>query len=295
MRLAVLADIHGNLLALEAVLADAHAQGVGGFIVAGDLLLGAPFPAETLDRLRDLDAWIIRGNNDIYFTRYDTGAAPATWQTRAQYAPLRWSYARLDRAALDYLAALPDQTTVALPGIAPVRIVHGSPRAVAEGIVPDDPEIRRKYEQARSTNNAGVEDALAQIAEPVLVCGHTHIAWQYCNDGRLALNPGAVGCPTDGVVGAEYALLTWQDSHWTADLRVVDYDVEALLAAYRERGMLAAGGAMVRALMRNAETGQNYAWYLVLHAFDLAAQAGIEHDGVVPDAIWERAAATLAW
>jgi len=76
---------------------------------------------------------------------------------------------------------------------------------------------------------------------------------------------------------------------------VVEYDVDALLAAYRDSGMFAACGAMARALMRNAETGQNYAWYLVLHAYDLVAQASVEHDGVVPDDIWERAAATLGW
>lgn len=295
MRLAILADIHGNFPALEAVLADARAQGVEGFVVAGDLLLGAPFPLETLARLRDLDAWIIRGNNDIYFTRYDSGAAPETWQTRAQWAPLRWSYARLDRDALDYLAALPDRLVVTLPGAAPICVVHGSPRAVAEGIMPGDPEIGRKFAQARATNNISVEDALAQITEPALVCGHTHIAWEYRNDGRLALNPGAVGGPIDGVVGAEYALLTWREGRWSADLRVVDYDVDGLLAAYRDRGMLAECGAMVRALMRSAETGQNYPWYLVLHAYDLAAQAGVEHDGVVPDEIWERATATLEW
>ena len=68
-RLAILADIHGNLPALEAVLADARAQGVDGYVIAGDLLLGAPFPVETLDRLRALDAWIIRCNNDVYFTQ----------------------------------------------------------------------------------------------------------------------------------------------------------------------------------------------------------------------------------
>jgi predicted phosphodiesterase len=295
MRLAVLADIHGNLPALEAVLADARAQGVDGYVVAGDLLLGAPFPVETLNRLRDLNAWIIRGNNDVYFTRYDSGAAPETWQTRAQYALLRWSYARLDRDALDYLAALPDRVTVTLPGIAPICVVHGSPRALSEGIIPDEPETRHKFAQSRSTNNVGVEDALVQISEPVLLCGHTHIAWQHRNNGRLAVNPGAIGGPNDGVVGAEYALLTWERGHWTTDLRVVEYNVEALLAAYRDSGMLAECGAMARALMRNAETGQNYAWYLVLHAFDLAAQAGIAHDGIVPDDIWERAAATFEW
>ena len=295
MRLAVLADIHGNLLALEAVLADAHAQGVDGFIVAGDLLLGGPFPMETLDRLHDLDAWIIRGNNDVYFTRYDTGAAPKTWQTSAQWAALRWSYARLDRAALDYLAALPDRLTIPLPGMTPLCVVHGSPRAISEGVMPDTPEIRRKFAQAGSTNSLDAEDALAQIAEPTLICGHTHIAWEHRNDGRLALNPGAIGNPIDGVVGAEYALLTWSEGHWAVDLRIVDYDVDALLAAFRDHGLFADGGAMVRAIMRSIETGQNYPGFLVLHAFDLAEQAGIKHDGVVPDAIWERAAATLEW
>lgn len=294
MRLAILADVHGNLPALEAVLADARAQGVDGYVVAGDLLLGAPFPLETFDRLRALNAWIIRGNNDLYFTRYDSGAAPETWQTRAQWALLRWSYARLDRDALNYLTALPDRVTVTLPGAAPICVIHGSPRTLSEGIIPDDPETRHKFAQSRSTNNIGIEAALAQIAEPALVCGHTHIAWQYRNNGRLAVNPGAIGGPNDGVVGAEYALLTWERGRWTAELRVVEYDVEALLAAYRDSGMLAECGAMARALMRNAETGQNYAWFLVQHAFDLAAQASVEHDGVVPDDIWERAAVTLA-
>jgi len=295
IRLAILADVHGNFPALEAVLADARAQGVDGYVIAGDLVLGGPFPAETLTRLRTLDARVIQGNGETYFTRYDSGTAPAAWGTSAQWGPFQWSYARLDRDALDYLAALPEQVSVALPGATPVCVVHGSPGAVAVGILPDDPETKRKFAEARSTNNIGVEDALAKIAESVLVCGHTHIAWEYRNDGRLALNPGSVGAPIDGVLGAEYALLTWENDHWTADLRVVDYDVDALLAAYRDRGMLAKGGAMARALMRGAETGLNYPWFLVLHAFDLAAQAGIEHEGAVPDKIWERAAATFGW
>lgn len=296
MRLAILSDVHGNLPALDAVLTDARAHGAEGFVVAGDLLLGAPFPAETLERLRALNAWIIQGNNDAYLTGYDAGTTPAEWQTCAQWAALRWSYAQLDRDALDYLAALPDTCEVALPGAAPIRVVHGSPRATAEGILPaGDPDAARKFAQARLDAPLTAMDALAQIAAPVLVCGHTHIAWQQRHNGQLALNPGAVGSPIDGVTGAEYALLTWDAGHWTADLRVVEYDVDALLSAYRERGLLAAGGPMARALMRNAATGQNCPWFLVRHAFDLAAQAGIDHNGVVPDAIWERAAATFDW
>ncbi len=296
MRLAILADIHGNLPALDAVLADARAHSAEGFVVAGDLLVGGPFPVETLDRLRSLKAWIIRGNTETYFTNYDTGAAPEEWQTCAQWAALRWSHARLDRDALDYLAALPDTREVALPGVTPICVVHGSPRGLSEGILPgDDADAARKFAQARVDAPLTARDALAQIAAPTLVCGHTHIAWQQRHNGQLALNPGAVGGPIDGVLGAEYALLTWEAGRWTADLRIVDYDIDALFSAYRDRGMLASGGAMVRALMHSIETGQNHAWYLVLHAFDLAAQAGIQHNGVVPDEIWERAAATFDW
>ena len=105
MRLAILADIHANLPALEAVLADARQNPVDGFIVAGDHITGGPHPNETMGALRSLEnCWMIRGNMDDYLLKYANGTAPAEWRTSRQWATLRWSQQRLDRATLNFIS-----------------------------------------------------------------------------------------------------------------------------------------------------------------------------------------------
>ncbi len=131
IRAAALADVHGNLPALEAVLADARAQGVDRFIVAGDLVTGGPQPAETMRLLRSLDAWMIRGNTDNYLLALDDGSASIGMRTAAQWALTRWSYRHTPRTALDFIAALPEECVVDLPGAAPIRAVHGAPGSVS--------------------------------------------------------------------------------------------------------------------------------------------------------------------
>lgn len=294
MRLAILSDVHGNLPALEAVLADARSHRVDGYVVAGDLALGGPFPVETLECLRDLNPWMIRGNNEGYFDDYCSGAKKAL-RSRAQWAMLQWTYTQFDQEALDYLATLPATLEVALPGAGSFCVVHGSQRSVFEGILPPDPDVQRKFARAQVNAPLSAAVALDQTAAAALICGHTHIAWQHRVNGRLALNPGAVGGPIDGVVGAEYALLTWDGKRWTAELRVVDYDTDRLRDAFHDRGLAGVASPMVRALLRGVETGQNYAWFFVLHAQRLAAEAGLDDSIAVPDEIWERAAETFDW
>ena len=80
VRLAVLSDIHGNLPALEAVLADVQRQGVDGILVAGDCT-GGPHQQAAIDLLRALDSWMIRGNSENYCLAFDTGTAPESWRT----------------------------------------------------------------------------------------------------------------------------------------------------------------------------------------------------------------------
>ncbi len=79
MRIAVLADIHGNLPALETVLSDIRAENVDGIIVAGDTT-GGPDPIETFNQLRALNVCAIRGNSEDYFLTYDNGDAPEAWR-----------------------------------------------------------------------------------------------------------------------------------------------------------------------------------------------------------------------
>jgi putative phosphoesterase len=281
MRLAILADVHGNLPALEAVLADIRQYGVDGYVVAGDLT-GGPHQVETINLLRSLDAQMIRGNADNYLLRLAAGDAPQEWWTSHQWALTRWAYRHLNRETLDLIAALPEQRAISLPGTDAVRVVHGSPQSISESIYPDrDP--------------ATLEAALAQVAEPILVCGHTHRPWKQERDGRLALNPGAVCGPLNGKVGAQYALLTWQDHRWHIEHHHVTYDLEPLHAAFGASGLLSEGGALARAVLLSIESGRNLAGNFLSYAYGLAAQAGFKNCTVVPDDIWEQAAATWCW
>jgi predicted phosphodiesterase len=299
MKLAILADIHGNLPALEAVLADMQQQSVDGIIVAGDSV-DRPQPLDTIRRLQAFDAWIIRGNRENYLLAYDRGDAPEYWRVSKQWMGLRWLYHQLDRDALDFLHALPEQQVITAGSTAPIRVVHGAPRGVTEILLPDgDPLAMEKYRQAGlmdvSYSRISLDRALRQFREPVLVCGHSHISWVQARGGRLVLNPGSVGAPINGDPRAQYALLTWQKGQWQTSHRAVAYDLERVREAYMDSGLLTTEGAYAEALLRCAETGHNVPGRLVAHFRKLAANAGFTAAGDIPDTIWEQAAATLDW
>lgn len=282
MQLAVLSDIHGNLPALEAVLNDLQQYSVDGIVVAGDIVNGGPQPVETLQRLRALDSLMIRGNADNALLKYATGEAPSSRYTCRQFALLRWTHRHIDRETLDFVKALPEQRTVSLPGAAVIRVVHGSPRHVSESIFPD--------------HDAAMLDAvLAQISEPVLVCGHTHLPWQVEQNGRLVLNPGAVSGPLNGFVGAQYALLTWQNDHWLGTHQAIAYNLEHIRQVCQESGFLEEGGAFAQAVLLSIETGQDVLENFFTYAYGLAAQTGSPDSDFVPDDILDQATASYPW
>ena len=299
MRLAVVADTHGNLPALEAVLADIRLQEVDDIIVAGDFT-GGPQPQETIDLLRSLDGWMIRGNSENYFLAYDAGDAPEAWRVGEQWATLRWSYECLSRETISFIASLPEQRVVRLDGMTPIRVVHGSPRSPSEFLYPDrDPATLELYRKAGlldpDRDPVKLRVALAQVEESVLLCAHSHIPWVQAEEGRLVVNPGAVSGPNNGDVRARYALLSWQDGRWRAELRAIAYDLEQIQAAFRDSGLLAAGGVMAQAFLLDILTGQNVPGRFVAHARRRADAAGYGALSVLPDDIWHEAIATFDW
>ncbi len=300
MRLAVLADVHSNLPALEAVLADVQRHQVDGIIVAGDHITGGPYPAQVLRLLRSLDCWMIQGNRENYLLTYDAKDKLDERRGSDQWASLHWTYLRLGREMLDFIASLPEQRVIALDGVAPIRVVHGSPRDLSEGLFPDhDPVAMALFERAGffllRQKTVKLDETLAQIDEPVLVCGHTHIPWIKEQGGRLVLNPGSVGAPLNGDVRAQYALLTWREGRWQVEPRVVPYDIDRVRADFRASGLLKAGGVFARSSLLTIETGRNVQGRLIAHIYGLAAEAGFRGRSVVPDAVWERAVDTFDW
>ena len=300
MRLAVLSDTHGNLPALEAVLADARQQGVDGIIVAGDFTTGGPQQLETINLLRSLGSWMIRGNSEGYLLAYSAGNVPDGWRVSKQWASVHWAYSHLDRETLDFITSLLEQRVVTLDDAAPIRVVHGSPRSPSEHLFPaSDPVSLDAFREAGllspDCDPVKLDKALAQVKELVLVCGHSHIPWKQEQDGRLMLNPGSVGAPINGDVRAQYALLTWQDGRWQAEHRAIAYDLDRIRAAFSESGLLEEGGAFARAWLLVIETGRNVSGRFVSYAHGLAAEVGYEGGDVVTDSIWEQAIATFDW
>jgi predicted phosphodiesterase len=211
MRVAVLADIHGNLPALEAVLAEPDMAAADRVVLLGDIALG-PLPAESLDLLVPLGeraVWVHGNCERELVAAYDGGKVLGPNGESARAAA-----SVIERRHRDLLDGLPMTVTLDVDGIGPVLFCHATPRRDDECVLVDSalPVWDR---------------ALADVAEPVVVLGHTHMPFDRLVGGRRAVNPGSVGM-SYGVPGACWALLGPDIT-----LRSTAYDVE--LAAARIR------------------------------------------------------------
>ena len=227
--LAILADIHGNLPALEAVLADLAPFHVDHIVVAGDAVNWGPFSGQVAAQVSAGGWAAIRGNNEYYLLDYGTPRAPAEWGDREQWPLLPWLRRQLRGRAHAQIAAWPDGLSLRFPDAPPVRVVHGTPRSHSEPLLP-----------APHTTDADVAGMLAEVEEPVVIAGHTHIPLDRTVGRWRVLNPGSVGVPLDGRHCARYLLLESEPNGrgWRAIPRAVPIDPAPVLAEFERRGFI---------------------------------------------------------
>jgi predicted phosphodiesterase len=218
VRVAALYDVHGNVPALDAVLADVERAAVDLIVWGGDVAAG-PMPAETLARMRERGGRCVMGNADRQMVEdLDAGRTPSDSDDEMMRTML-WAVAQIDRADRDFLAAFEPTVGVEVDGLGPVLFCHGSPRSDEERIT-------------RATPPERLAPMLAGVGEKVVVCGHTHQQFDLrCGDQRV-LNAGSVGMPYEGTAAAFWLLLGPD-----AELRRTDYDVPAAVATMRATGM----------------------------------------------------------
>ncbi len=204
--LALLYDVHGNLPALEAVLAEAEAAEADRFVLGGDYALFGAWPRETVERLRGLDAQWIRGNGE----RWTAAPEEAPDEVRGAIARCR---ELLGAQLVGELAGLPETLTEER-----VLYCHGSPVSDVESFAPEP-------------NDADAE-LLAGVKAERLVFGHTHLAFRRVAAGIELVNPGSVGMPLDGDHRAAWALV---HDDGRVEQRRSAYDHMASAAAVRER------------------------------------------------------------
>jgi putative phosphoesterase len=228
MRVAALYDIHGNLPALDAVLADVREAGVDRIVVGGDVLPG-PMPRETLERLHSLDIPVefLKGNGDRE-TLEERPDRPSRIPESAR-EQLRWCRAQLDDRQADAIAGWPPHVRLEVPGLGSVLFCHATPRSdeeVVTQLIPAD-LLGSIYD--------GVGD--------VVVCGHTHMQYDRVVGATRVVNAGSIGMPFEKP-GAYWLLiedagagrpegLQLQDA---LQLRKTAYDLDAAADEIRRTG-----------------------------------------------------------
>jgi predicted phosphodiesterase len=181
VRVAALYDIHGNLPALEAVLAELESDGVERIVVGGDVLWG-PFQSECLDALRRRDAVFLSGNceRDVLAASDESSA---------------WCRDQLSAGELEFVASWPALVELDVDGLGRVAFCHATPRSDTENLT-------------RSMPDADVREALADVDADVVVGGHTHVQDNRpLAGGPRFVNAGSIGLPYQGEHGAFWALL----------------------------------------------------------------------------------------
>jgi putative phosphoesterase len=202
MRVAAIADVHGNAPALEAVLRVVEADLV---VFCGDLTWG-PLPAETLELVQPLNARFVRGNAERALVERTVDTARAEWIC-AQHEGLE-------------LPDYEDFVVVDVDGLGPTRFVHGSPRSDEECVTAATP-VERVHEFMRG------------VGERVVVTAHTHVRYDRHVGGVRLLNPGSVGLPYEGETGVAF----WARLGPDVEFRRTTYDLEAALERMRAARM----------------------------------------------------------
>jgi len=207
MEIGVISDVHGNIVALDAVLEDM--PDVDKLVCAGDVVGYNPWPGECLDTIRDADVTTIEGNHDRAVV---TGQYPGFNDMAA--AGVEYAREQLTDEQIEWLAALPTERTL-FDGR--VKLVHGHP---------DDPD---HYTQPSEFSPDLLDD------EDVLIMGHTHVQHHEIYDDGIVLNPGSVGQPRDSDHRAAYSIV--DPDEWTVEQRRVEYDTSAVIHEVVEAGL----------------------------------------------------------
>ena len=228
-KIAVLSDVHGNVTAFTAVRKAIKAAKPDHVLVAGDLVMNGPQPAETVDALRDLEkdgAHIVQGNTDVATADFDYAAA-FPWLTdgvpEAFRAAAEWAHEQLGDERLDWLRRLPAERRLWVDDTL-VLVCHASPGSQTAGFDQHlDPTV--------------VIERLSHTDARVVCCGHTHLPETRSLGWQWIVNDGSAGYVFDGDPTASWALVEIKDGEVTAEIKRTEFDVLSVANAISARGL----------------------------------------------------------
>ncbi|HUN54621.1 MAG TPA: metallophosphoesterase family protein [Smithella sp.] len=195
MLISFISDIHGNLPALEAAVADAKKKGASRIICAGDITGYGPFPDNVCHFLQKRHIPAVMGNYDEKVVKTaKQGTSSTADMKKKKREILLWTVRNINNQNRKYLSNLPHYLDLKFPGGKTILVVHGSPVSMEDAIYP-------------SITKRGLEKKLGEKRPDVLICGHTHIPFVRRIGGILVVNCGSAGHPVDGDPRPSYALI----------------------------------------------------------------------------------------
>lgn len=275
MRLAVLADIHGNLPALQAVQAELERLQPDFVLLNGDLINPMPFNNCVVDQVRTAEMAVVRGNHEFYLLDYGTDRAPKGTDDAERWGILHWLVKRMGADQANYLAALPDELQLRFPGCQPIRVSHGVPgrnrvgfyqTMPAEKAISEIEDIEERTVISAHTHvqvdrhlyKTGLADPMTDPHEGNALQQHEYSEQRIfpsadqpgsANRHWHLVNPGSIGLPLNGDTHAQFALLdsvpdNEEPGGWRVEHQRVPYDRRPVLDAFHSEGLLEAGGVI---------------------------------------------------
>jgi len=286
MRYAVISDVHGNLPAFQAVLADAKALGADRYLLLGDYATCFPWGNEVTTAIRGLaPAAAVRGNGEDSFIEYLNGRFELD---NEQFRPAYWCLRSLDRENLEYLTALPERAAVQGEGYTmclshTLDVMHREAVAAffsARGFrvmmesapIPHDEYLIRAREALLSCPEALAD--IQALPEGVHLFGHNHIQFHMEHEGRLLVNPGSCGQALDFDTAAAYTLLAREGNRWEVVERRVAYDLDAAAAGLEASGFSACAPLWSSIFQLELRTGKVYMTPFVMHLMETGRALG---------------------
>ncbi|MGO4886959.1 metallophosphoesterase family protein [Anaerobacillus sp. MEB173] len=222
-RIAFISDIHGNAVALDAVLADIKQKNIDQIIVLGDICYRGPEPKRSLEIIRELKTDVIKGNADEWVVRGVNKREVPDKFLEMMNKEREWTVSKLDEHDLTYLKQLPEQLEINITEDITIYAFHATPTSLFDIVLPN-------------TDNSELTEIMLSHHQhaSLYIYAHIHLPFIRYMNGKCVVNIGSVGLPFDGLAKASYAIVEANKNRFSVTIERVEYDTEKVVNQYKD-------------------------------------------------------------
>jgi predicted phosphodiesterase len=283
VKIALLADIHSNYVALEACMRIIDGSDYDGVVFLGDYIIDCPYPQKTISIVKQTmnkyPTWLIRGNREDYLISHHYNNDD-DWHYCSNSGSLLYTYENITPEDIAFFENMPISMDVSINGCVPFTICHGSPSSTQESLLP---------------NTVNSDLYLNSLEVKYLFCAHTHKPFKYELKEKRLINCASVGAPTNGQTKAQFVSIEFGDGVWNDKLVSVSYDVDKMVNAFEESGIYDKSFIWAKAMVKLLKTGVDYNFRCFERVADLARSNDKDTNIYnMPEKYWEQAARELS-